>query len=950
MKLFKLRYPMLSAIMGFTGVLLMVNSPSSAQYGWPAVTPETKPWARWWWPGSAVDKEGLRQNMEAYAAAGLGGLELTPIYGVKGADSAFIPYLNEKWTDHFRYALKESSRLGMQMDMATGTGWPFGGPQVGETDACKNLVIDTMRLAGGKEQQVSLQRLQEGYLRTVSGKKPAFEEMRRAMLQHDSLQAYAVEQLRWPVPLRLMAVTAYGDDGTITDITALVDSKGILRCKVPAGTSWKLYACYMGWHGKWVERAAPGGEGNVIDHFQKAALTRYLAVFDSAFHKEMPAGLRAFFNDSYEVDDGVGQSDWTPFLFDEFSKRRGYDLRLWIRALQQEDTPANNQQVLADYRLTVSELLADEFTATWNYWARKYGKITRSQAHGSPANILDLYAAVDIPEGEGEDVLRLKFASSAAHVSGKRLVGGELATWLGDHFEATLADVQRMANLFFISGVNHLVYHGLCYSPPGEPWPGWLFYAAVHFSPQHPFWKDLAKLNTYITRVQSVLQQGTAKHDILLYFPFPEFIRQNTGGRLKHFDGMKDIETTPFARIADSLQRLGYTFDFISDKQLKQLYCSNGQLQSGSASYKAVLVPPVQRMPAASVNKLEKLAQAGARVIFTSTEKIWSADVHPGKRQHLLISLMNSPGRHAGVINKGKGQWIVDEHWLAALQTAGVTREHLVDHGLQFTRKLLANGTTRYFVVNSSGNNWKGWTRFNTSGHAVLLRDALSGQTGKGKIKQVAGEAISEVYLSLLPGQSIIVDFLPDDPFIARFHFFEALGKGTALPGPWQVRFDNGGPVIPQQETISLLRSWTDFLQKEASWFSGTAVYSIGFPRPAYQSDHFLLDLGRVAESASIRLNGRILDTLIAAPWQVVISADQLQANNMLEITVSNGMQNHIIQLERAGGEWRRFYNINFPARDVKNRGSNGLFTTAGWHPVESGLLGPVQLIPVRTD
>jgi len=934
----------------FAAGLFLFASLLKAQYGWPAITAEAKPWARWWWPGSAVEKEGLRLNLEAYAAAGLGGLELTPIYGVKGADAAFIPYLNEKWIEQFRYALKESSRLGMRMDMATGTGWPFGGPYVGETDACKNLVIDTMRLTGGKEQEVSLQRMQEGYLRTVSGKKPAFEEVQRAILQRDSLQAYAVEQLRWPVPLRLMAVTAYGDDGTVIDLTALVDAKGILRCKVPAGISWKVYVCYMGWHGKWVERAAPGGEGNVIDHFQKAALTGYLSVFDSAFHKKIPAGLRAFFNDSYEVDDGTGQSDWTPSFFREFRKRRGYDLRLWIRALQQEDKPANNQQVLADYRLTVAELLADEFTTTWSNWAHKYGKITRSQAHGSPGNILDLYAAVDIPEGEGEEVLRLKFASSAAHVSGKQLVGGELATWLGDHFEATLADVQRMANLFFISGINHLVYHGLCYSPPDEPWPGWLFYAAVHFSPQHPFWKDFTKLNTYIARVQSVLQQGAAKHDILLYFPFQEFLRKSTGQRLMHFDGMKNIEATPFAYMADSLQRLGYTFDFISDKQLQQLYCRNGQLQSGSSSYKVILVPPVDCMPAATVNKLEKLARAGASVIFASTEKIWSADGQPGKDRRLLVSFAGVSDKRTVVLKKGQGRWIADAYWVSALQTTGVNREPMVDHGLQFTRKLLANGTTRYFVVNTSGRYWKGWTGFNASGHAVLLRDALSGQIGKGQIKHAPDDTGLEVYLSLSPGQSIVADFLADDPFISGFRFFEAEEKGVVLPGPWQVRFDSGGPVIPQQETIPSLRSWTEFSQKEAAWFSGTAVYSINFPRPAYPSDHFLLDLGRVAESANIRLNGRMLDTLIAAPWQVVIPADRLQASNTLEIAVSNGMQNRIMHMQKAGGDWRRFYNVNFPAKDAKNRDRNGLFTTTGWHPVVSGLLGPVQLIPVRAD
>src|ERR671921_480042 len=60
-------------------------------------------------------------------------------------------------------------------------------------------------------------------------------------------------------------------------------------------------------------------------------------------------------------------------------------------------------------------------TKTRSDWAKTHKALIRNQAHGSPANILDLYAVTDIPEIEGEDLLRIKFASSAAHVTGKKL-------------------------------------------------------------------------------------------------------------------------------------------------------------------------------------------------------------------------------------------------------------------------------------------------------------------------------------------------------------------------------------------------------------------------------------------------------------------------------------------------------------------------------------------------
>ena len=95
---------------------------------WPKATNETKPWSRWWWLGNIVTEDGLRSEMEKYAAAGLGGLEITPIYGVRGKEDEFIQYLSPKWVDRFEFVLQQGKRLGLGIDMATGTGWPFGGP------------------------------------------------------------------------------------------------------------------------------------------------------------------------------------------------------------------------------------------------------------------------------------------------------------------------------------------------------------------------------------------------------------------------------------------------------------------------------------------------------------------------------------------------------------------------------------------------------------------------------------------------------------------------------------------------------------------------------------------------------------------------------------------------------------------------------------------------------
>src|SRR4029434_7076246 len=134
------------------------------------------------------------------------------------------------------------------------------------------------------------------------------------------------EQVKYPRDLPLILLMGFSDSGDSADLTSRVRPDGQLDWTAPQGR-WTLHALFAGWHGKLVERAAPGGEGFVIDHFSTDAIRQYLQPFDRAFAGHRLGGLRAFFNDSYEVDDATGEADWTPLLFAEFEKRPGADPR-----------------------------------------------------------------------------------------------------------------------------------------------------------------------------------------------------------------------------------------------------------------------------------------------------------------------------------------------------------------------------------------------------------------------------------------------------------------------------------------------------------------------------------------------------------------------------------------------------------------------------------------------
>ena len=125
--------------------------------------------------------------------------------------------------------------------------------------------------------------------------------------------------------------------------------------------------------------------------------------------------------------------------------------------------------MLADYRLTVSDLLLDGFTADWRAWARRAGR-RRAQPGarlaGEPPRPLRRQRH---PRDRGHrDTTRARGRRRPLHVAGRRLVSAEAATWLGEHFRTTLAEVRAAADRFFVAGVNHIVYHGTAYSPRSD--------------------------------------------------------------------------------------------------------------------------------------------------------------------------------------------------------------------------------------------------------------------------------------------------------------------------------------------------------------------------------------------------------------------------------------------------------------------------------------------------
>jgi hypothetical protein len=855
----------------------------------------TKTWTRWWWMGSAVDKEGIKFHLEEFHRAGLGGVEIQPIYGVKGQEDKFLDFLSPEYLEMLNYTVKIADSLGMGVDMTLGTGWPYGGPQVEPEFAATKIEFDTIRAEKG-------QKIHHRF----ENKNPS---------------------------AKLHSVLAYGNTGFFDDLTALVKNNTL---DWVAAEDVTLYGIFEGKTAQLVKRAAPGGDGFTLDHYSRAALEDYLL----PFQENLKAPIRAIFNDSFEV---YG-TDFTPDFFAQFEKRRGYDVKRFLPILLKKEDSELANRIRSDYRETIGELLKEEFNQPWTQWANTKSYITRLQAHGSPGNLLDLYASADIPEAEtfgsmpfdipglrreAEDIragdadpIMLKFSSSAAHMTGKPLVSSETFTWLRDHFKTALSQTKPELEELFLTGVNHIFLHGSTYSSPEAAWPGWKFYASVNFSPQLNIWKDAPALFRYIENCQTLLQSGQPDNEIALYWPVYDVWAEYMKGDLVFKYNIHDLKIwlhhLPFYATGNELMKKGYSIDFFSDEFLKTAQVENGEIVFTGGSYKAIVIPELDLMPLATLNKLLELKATGGKVIFQSLPKSVPGFLdyeEKTKQLHLLTKNLTD-----------------QKDVTQALEQHGVFPESLIASGLKFIKRKLNDGHV-YYLVNHTSTDFDGYLPINSLTNSVVLYDPITEISGKALVK--ADNNKNLVRLQLRAGESVFIRTDQVDSS-KSWSYFESIGIPEKLKGPFALSFISGGPILPDPRLLDKLFSWTELGEKEEA-FSGTAVYESVFDRPEGDADAWLLKLPDVRESARIWINGEFLGTCWANPFEIRIE-NLKETGNTIKIEVTNLSSNRIRAMELAGEEWKIFYEINMVDKDYKK------FDATAWNPMPSGLIGEIKI------
>ncbi len=909
---------------------------SADSLDWPRPTAECRPWAYQWWLGSAVDEENLARELERCRQGGLGGVHVIPIYGAKGAEPRYIDFLSPRWMDMLRFTVEEGRRQRLGVDVTTGTGWCFGGPNVSPELGCRQLVVKRVAFPPGGRLPVELR----------------------------------------PPRVAVQALIAQGPDGRRHEITDRLKPDGTIDWTPPTG-DWALWLLGHRFTGRMVKRAAPGGAGPMINPFSAQSMQKYLERFTAAFADAGAPLPRAMYHDSFEYS-----GNWSAELPAEFAKRRGYRIEKELPALTGQGDPDRVARVRCDVSETRSDMMVEDVFPQWVEWCHAHGMKTRNQAHGSPANWLDFYATADVPEtemfghggpdprvsrfdehiaGADRDPLISKFASSAAHVAGRRLVSAETGTWLAEHFCETFEELKCEIDLFFLAGVNHVFYHGCVYSPDDAAWPGWLFYASTQMNPRNPLWREAPALNDYVTRCQSILQSGKPDNDLLLYWPIHDAWTRGVGKMSVHD---KAALRGPLGKTARELWAWGYGFDYVSDRLLAPMRVQDGALMGpDGVSWQAVVVPGCRHMPHATLAKLLDLAEAGATVIFedglprdvpglgrlderrAALRKQKERLAGPGRRSSGDPAVPATGPQQAVPLRQlefGKGRVLLGG-LREALPTAGIRREPFVERpGLKFIRRRHAEGR-HYLLVHHGLKPVASWIRLATPAQSAAVMGPLTGRCGVARLRHAADGA-AEIFVRLEPGHSTILRTFEQRRIEGPAWTWSTPGRVvTQIAGPWQVEFIEGGPVRPKPLEMEQLKSWTT-AGPDTESFAGTARYRCRFDLPsestaADRARALFLDLGEVKHVCRVRLNGTLLGTLIMRPYRLAIPGKLLRAkDNLLEVEVTNLAANRIRDLDRRKVNWKIFHDINVV--DIRYRP----FNAARWPVFDSGLLGPVRI------
>lgn len=718
---------------------------------------------------------------------------------------------------------------------------------------------------------------------------------------------------------------AYIKPESIIDISGFMDNSGNLKWNVPVGkwTILRIGHVNSGRKNGPAPLEATGWECDKLSESgPKAQFDGYIGRLNNG---PLKGGLlNGMLMDSWECY----SQTWTNEMESEFRNNAGYELRKWIPAVL--GYVINNQETtsrfLRDWRGVIDDLFVNRFYGGMSKLAKENGlNIIYETAAGDvfPADIMSYFKHADVPMCEfwqpysdshvgSINFKPIKPTASAARLYGKPRVSAEAFTSFNLSWDEHLNMLKEVANLNFIEGVTHLVFHTYTHNPRTN-WlsPGTSFGSGIGtpFLRGQTWWKHMPEFTSYLSRLNYLFERGKPVSDVLWYL----------GDEINH----KPDQKTPFPE--------GFKYDYCNpDVLLNRLSVRDGKIVTPEGlSYRIMWLPDNERMLPETLEKILSLVREGAIIVGNAPKELATLKGGAETQHRFDVVARELWGKGGEIIRTiGKGKVISGITIDDAIKQLNMVPDVTGGDALWLHRRI--EGADWYYVCAPYSKAFQGDLSFNNMGNPEIW-NPVTGETGPATVVDRDGNRTS-IRFDLARAGSCFVVFRKTGKAISVMR--PTSGKTTetkTLSGAWTLSFptDWGAPasiLAPE------LKAWKDLdMTNEAKAFSGTATYTTVFDiEKLTKNSTYSLDLGRVEMIAVVTLNGKKLGTLWTPPYCLDITHALKPGKNKLQVEVTSTWFNRLVYDANQPEEQRKTWTINGPSKDAALR--------------ESGLIGPVMI------
>ncbi|MFT4113141.1 glycosyl hydrolase [Silvibacterium sp.] len=904
----------------------------------------------WWWLNGNTDKPTILRDLEEMKTKGFGGVILVDAGGASQNGNSTVPagpkFGSPAWTDLYVYALREADRLGLEITLNIQSGWDLGGPTVTVQDAAKLLTFASVDVQGGPAQDVRLPAppSMNGFYRDIAvlayplhhgaGPVSGHGPYGRSLLLRSAASEFGMSMEGTPFLLDDGASTAFRSDpkyadASVDEVRVLpLGSDGSVHAQLPAG-AWEILRIGYTDSGAKVSTSSDTWKGLAIDALSSRAFDDY---WDQNVKPLLVAAkpyssLKYLATDSWET----GGMNWTEGFREEFQKSRGYDPvpYLPIVAGRIIGDPSISTRFLTDLRRTVADLIVKNYYDRFAARAAEFGLGVQAESggpHVAPLDALETFRKSAVPQTEfwsqsghrPEDKGRyfVKEASSAADIYGQPYVAAEGETSIGPQWSESLsADLKPSFDMAVTEGLNRLVWHEFTSSPASAGIPGQEYFAGTHLNPNVTWWNVGGPFFDYLNRVQFMMQQGHAVHDVLYFY----------GGQAPNFVRLKADDP------AHALP--GYDYDVTDEDALLRTIRIDGPelvgpslAGTGGVHWRVLVLPSTRRVSLAVLQFVQRYLEAGGSVVsLPPTSAIGNVpQAEKAKFDQLALQIWSSCQDGAHSYARGTVYCTADAH--AALRQKKIVPD--VE---------LASGDVRIAPVSSNAIDW---AHRQVDGESIyFVRSAYGEQKHFSLYLRAQGEAelwdpvAGRVYRATAEaaGDRTRVDLqLP--AFGSVFLVFPA--KSSAAPAPVKVREEKAEGTwqlkVPGSEPISLdePRLWNEI--QAFRYFSGTATYKAKLATPHLDpGETACLHFPQIHAVANFHADDRDTSIVWTYPYEYCLR-DLKGSSITLSIDVTNLWHNRLVGDEEHPEGRTTHTNIVLPSGD-RTLLPSGLTGPAEW-------------------